>query len=356
MSSIYAGAVCTLAAMSARSATDGFLQIPGEGRGNGPDTWHAQVGDTQRGRAAVLEIRSDFSESDASEEPLLARAWTYQESLLSARLLMVFSKGQRPALRCADRIRRVDGGLIYACPKQLASLQANLSDFKKDVASYECEQEWATIVSEYSRKSITFTDDRFQAFMGIVAQWETQLRPKFGVYLAGLWSKTLRCDLMWRPVGVSSSRTSHASYIAPSWSWASRAHPVYYQSRGEIWDKDELAQVVGCDIVPMDLQIPNGSIKSARLTIECVSELIKVSEAQRAASSNSCVGNMKTSDGSVQFIFDDAPQPQDVEELWLLSIAMEEPYHSSHEIGLGVTQIAQVGQGNAKLYRRVGLS
>lgn len=48
----------------------------------------------------------------------------------------------------------------------------------------------------------------------------------------GLWSETLLCDLMWRrsPNGQI-PQSAYESYIALSWSWASRDRAVYYQHR-----------------------------------------------------------------------------------------------------------------------------
>ena len=62
MSSIFAGAVCTVCAISSQAATEGFLASDDEGgpENRGPCTWYVDIQNANGDRAAVLEIRSDF--------------------------------------------------------------------------------------------------------------------------------------------------------------------------------------------------------------------------------------------------------------------------------------------------------
>lgn len=125
MASIYSGAVCTICVMSAKAATEGFLRQAYSGciEDQLIHTWHVDIGDaTSQEVAAVLEIRSDFSYQAIWDSPILERAWTFQEALLSPRLVMFFSQGQRPSLRCSIRTVQSDGGWVTALPKPLVSL------------------------------------------------------------------------------------------------------------------------------------------------------------------------------------------------------------------------------------------
>jgi hypothetical protein len=355
MSSIYAGAVCTICAMSVHAATEGFLRPAGGMENDAATTWHVNIRDAESDQVAVLEIRSDLLQKRTRDQPLLSRAWTFQEALLSPRLIMFFSEGQRPVFRCARSALRSDGGILSQMPIALTCMEdmiVKLQSKQGGSRSYKISEEWVTLVKLYAERSVTFPGDRLPALMGIVAEWENRLG--LGTYRAGLWSGTIRCDLLWRAERDFSPRAAHESFVAPSWSWVSRAHPVDYQSRGEIWDDDNLARVLACDVTPVDPEVPNGAIRSTRLTVQCISELVKVPDPEDNAV-DYLRSRLRTSDGSVDFLFDDDPRPRGLGKMWLLSIAWEEPYNNSHEIGLGVREVENAGSGDTKLYVRVGM-
>jgi hypothetical protein len=158
MASIYAGAVCTLCAMSARAATEGFLGSSGRTDSGGITTWHASIHNAGSDQAAVMEARSDFSKHSTWDEPLLTRAWTFQEALLSPRLIMFFSDGQLPTLRCSKSMTRSDGGIILQYPQSLMCIENTMAKLSSILGrkmiyptsgwepSYEVSEEWSRIV------------------------------------------------------------------------------------------------------------------------------------------------------------------------------------------------------------------
>ncbi|KAJ5640152.1 uncharacterized protein N7484_008014 [Penicillium longicatenatum] len=122
MGSIYSGAACTICVMSANSATEGFLQhtYPDDSEDQSIRTWHAGIYEVSSQEAdAILERRCDFSSHNMLESPILERGWTFQEALLSPRLVMFFPYGQRPALRCSKYTVQTDGGKPVVHPKPL---------------------------------------------------------------------------------------------------------------------------------------------------------------------------------------------------------------------------------------------
>lgn len=352
MSSIYSGAVCTICVMSAQAATKGFLKPAQSVENNTIATWNVNVCDAISNQAVALEIRSDLSGLIHQSEPLLNRAWTFQEALLSPRLIM-FSEGQRPTFRCSRSSLRSDGGIVSQIPRSLNYLGNVIARHQNelDPLSYKILDDWASIVKEYTGRSVTNEEDRFPALMGIVAEWENRM--SLGTYCAGLWSKQIRYHLLWRPWRSISPRATHKSYIAPSWSWASRAHPVYYQPMGELCDDNDCTRVLACDITPVDPRVPNGAIKSARLTIECAAELVKLPEFRENTTSSEV--KLQTSRGNVYFIFDDNPRPHTLKKIWLLTLGSEEPYNNPHEVGLGIAEVEQPENRSVKLYVRIGI-
>jgi hypothetical protein len=86
---------------------------------------------------------------------------------------------------------------------------------------------WALIVNEFTRRNITQESDRLPALSGIAKQIQLETRDE---YLAGLWKKDLRYDMLWKVSILFSKETDEwkrpANYRAPSWSWASIEGPI----------------------------------------------------------------------------------------------------------------------------------
>ncbi|GLA25380.1 hypothetical protein AnigIFM63326_002080 [Aspergillus niger] len=361
MASIYSGAILTICVMSAKSATEGFLRqaYPNCSDHQSIRTWHADIRDElSQFVTGFLEIRSDFSDDDIFDSPILKRGWTFQEALLSPRLVMFSAHGQRPALRCSTHTVQSDGGRITAHPKTLV----NLGEVEQVVERARSEdkywreysiqsakaEEWVKVVQQYSRRSLTFSEDKMPALMGIVSEWESLFMP--GKYWAGLWSTTLAKDLIWKVNRRSSPRSAYESYVAPSWSWASRAHPVYYQSLEEIntFEGEHSFEVVSCEVIPVHKDLPNGAIKSAQLTVKCIAELVDI---EGIDSENVFC---RASSGEVDLAIDDSPRPQHLTKAWLLYINDAEPYNNSHGIGIAVVEADITDADGTKLYKRVG--
>ncbi|KAL8326711.1 hypothetical protein RB597_003157 [Gaeumannomyces tritici] len=355
MSAIYAGAACTICAASSRAATEGFLDTTTtkETEALNVSTWHADILDDDEDRAAVLEMRSDASKSDISEEPLFARGWTFQETLLSPRVIMFFEKGQRPCFRCPELAIRSDGGRVLQFPKPLMHLGESLATLETIEGepwetTHAVSEEWHSLVTMYSGRELKFPKDRLPAIMGIVTSWENS-RLALGTYRAGLWSHDIWSDLVWRSEHVS-PRKAHESYVAPSWSWASRAHAVHYMPRGDINPIDEhCAGIISCEVVPVSPDVPNGAIRSGTLVINCKAEEFTVPDHELASDL------MSARFERFSFDFDDYPRPQGVNKVWLLTIAQEEPWNNVFELGIGVIEVQADDRSAEKLFKRVGM-
>lgn len=361
MTSIYSGAACTLCITSAKSVNEGFLE---EAHQDSPEdqsihTWYADIREASNSRTAViLEIRSDFSSYDVFESPILERGWTFQEALLSTHLVMFFSHGQRPALRCPKRTIQSNGGRVSQYPKPLTSLRVlelNVENKKQKERQYETmlakSEQWVTVVKNLSQRSFTYQLDKLPAIMGILPEWEAMF--ELGSYWAGLWSKMLAKGLMWQAQRRFSTRAACETYVAPSWSWASRDHPVEYQSLQEI-DSDDGArsfEVISCQVIPVHEELPNGMIKSARLTIKCAAVLVEIGTSDSEGRFLLCEPGYRR---DVWIVFDDSPRSQDTRKTWLLHINDQQPYNNSNPIGIVVAEVDMADVDGAKLYKRVG--
>lgn len=86
---------------------------------------------------------------------------------------------------------------------------------------------WRDVISQFSRRQLTFEQDVFAAVSGLASMWHDK-RKSEGRYLAGLWEADLLRGLLWvcndTFNGMEVLRPKR--YIAPSWSWASIHRPV----------------------------------------------------------------------------------------------------------------------------------
>lgn len=153
--------------------------------------------------------------------PLAKRAWTFQERLLSRRILH-FGRS----------------GLFWEC-NQLATFQHNLTDAHSDADFHlqtrkrevqkssdasEVIRNWYNLVDNYSSRAVTVESDKLIALSALAKKYQSILKD---AYVAGLWRKDLIVGLIW---GVNGERgmTRPESYCAPSWSWASIKQGVFF--------------------------------------------------------------------------------------------------------------------------------
>lgn len=137
---------------------------------------------------------------DHSERPWLRRGWTFQEWMLSPRVLHIDSM---TLWDCFDGYanefnRRYMGE---------ARLLRNPKEFGRGIS-------WDFLVEEYSKRRTTREEDKLPALAGLAARY-AQVTER--TYLAGLWQEDLPSSLLWEP----REHQETANRCAPSWSWAS---------------------------------------------------------------------------------------------------------------------------------------
>lgn len=145
--------------------------------------------------------------------PVLTRAWVYQERVLSPRTLH-FCRGE----------------LEWEC-RRLSHCQCSRRDYYRAAAPVSFGKKWyhkrglgalrdfwtEKVVSDYTRKDITYESDFLPAISGVANQMQ---RSGAGRYLAGLWEDTLLTDLFWMSsvaVGTTPNRRPE-KWRAPTWS------------------------------------------------------------------------------------------------------------------------------------------
>lgn len=214
---------------------------------------------------------------DEDNYPLLARAWTYQERMISPRVLFFtnnevifqcFSHADcecgairqdsdwaaRPGvlgspLRPLLKSQFIDTILHRLRDNHDSQAQDELGDKPSDDAEERATNSWrlrvaqtwqTNIASHYSALRLTALGDRLAALGAIAEQFQT-VRPG-EKYLAGLWSGSLMADLLWEPKDPQGLLVRRNSL--PTWSWASWTGAISYLLLGDIEDSMNSAEVV----------------------------------------------------------------------------------------------------------------
>ncbi|KAL9576414.1 MAG: hypothetical protein Q9212_007116 [Teloschistes hypoglaucus] len=168
-----------------------------------------------------------FSASESTES-WFGRAWCMQERILARRIIHF---GEELSFECntsiececswvnATRIAPPDGRTLKA---RVASARALIKEQPDSLHTvYELWGTYVTFCKDYSARGVTYATDTLPAVSALMAS----LAPYFGNYYAGLWQSHLLLCLQWQAWDTRAC-CRHKSYVAPSFSWASRSGAV----------------------------------------------------------------------------------------------------------------------------------
>ncbi|KUI58934.1 hypothetical protein VP1G_10999 [Cytospora mali] len=215
-----------------------------------------------RESTTMLVPRLDCNSMFAREtSPWMRRGWTFQEWLLSPRVLHC---GDMVVWDCFEAAqyedRANDRNDLYACWDFVPYVQSALAkrvfgrlrrlQIPRLEASVECctrfarlNQLWSELVEEFTSRQFTLPKDKLPALAGFALQYmkddfAAELGPE---YLAGIWrfkSETRNdtgyyrpdfpAGLLWRRKRGSPYMNEPPSYRAPSWSWAALDGPISF--------------------------------------------------------------------------------------------------------------------------------
>ncbi|KAF2000191.1 HET-domain-containing protein [Amniculicola lignicola CBS 123094] len=167
--------------------------------------------------------------SELKELPWHQRAWTYQEFMLSKRLLIFTSR--RVFHGCALRSYSEDTVMISP-PKAPDTTKAleNAYDHhlyqieQRNHINYEREFRYAhhfhafqTLVQEISSRDLSWAADILGSVRGVL---NAIAIARYEVYVCGLPASMLEWALLWQPNGLHERRTkTYDGFPFPSWSW-----------------------------------------------------------------------------------------------------------------------------------------
>lgn len=187
------------------------ITYTGEESGFKSGSWLCEEGLTSAHGPWFLEYNwTIFSVVDNNQENRwIERAWTFQEWMLSLRILHI------------DSMTLWDCYVGYA--NELNRRHVTHPFLLRDPKEFGKAIPWDRIVGEYSSRQITYDKDRLPALAGLAARYA---QATGHTYLAGLWREDLPRSLLW--MCSDHQATGRANRHAPSWSWASLDVKVQY--------------------------------------------------------------------------------------------------------------------------------
>lgn len=229
MPDIYKNAFVTIAAAATEDCLGGML---GERDWVPKSRPYKLTVENEAGQGSVFidfcidrEHKKDARTKTNDVDYLAYRAWCFQESLLSHRLL-TFDRLQMSytCLRHGLSESREIGTAVAKEYKNefLPTFRGPLLNHDESLQS--ALRSWYKVLADYTNRSLTFPSDKLVAISGIASVVGRFLNDE---YFAGLWRKSLPQSLLWSPYDEEDlpnpgyEATRPAEYRAPSWSWAS---------------------------------------------------------------------------------------------------------------------------------------
>ncbi|KAJ5088548.1 hypothetical protein N7456_012164 [Penicillium angulare] len=203
---------------------------------------------------------------DIEESAWNSRAWTFQETRLSPRILLfgdsMFHLSVGDFFQSEDGVQKDDIGLWGDDTSDSSDESEEEAD--EDSREADFQRKWESLVWSYSERSLTFQRDKLIAFSAIASHASTQTK---GQYLAGLWSENLHRGLLWGHFGTDTTQKyldPSREYTAPSWSWASQPDLVKWISDYDRTAKTEMEVLSWNTTVGMD---PYGRVRDGHIKI-----------------------------------------------------------------------------------------
>jgi hypothetical protein len=226
MASVYGNSYLTIAATMAPNATFGLFRtsLPD------PPTFEFRETDVSGVSFTVYAREKIQHMTPAEDHPLLVRAWTFQEHLLSPRIIqfgkheIVWECNMRRWCCCTspdDPIterRTTKIGFSRFLRNGFSGTFIENWEMPDDRKSLiDARHRWNELIVDYTKRSLTKAEDRLTALAGVARVFSSIMKCQ---YLAGLWEADLIAGLLWYCPDSGISRIL-GEYRAPSYSWAS---------------------------------------------------------------------------------------------------------------------------------------
>ena len=369
MGQIYMNATMTIFAACAPSATNGFLKDRPRSRQS-----HFDVPCRLSPEQFVAVHIQEHNMYDDKIEPINTRAWTFQEGLLSPRLLIYASHTLQ--WQCRTLTCNMGGSYHYPNPSAIPRLPSprmllleglertpRRDQLRPDIP-HPVLQHWLRILATYSERKSSLPSDKLPALSALAANYAAIFGPG---YLAGIWARSAVQQLCWRSTDSRRTFTRPTGYRAPSWSWAALDGLVYFPSFPQINNASDCVPYHRFKIVEWQTRLkapnlPYGEVMAGKLIVTTVlrdgtldpasSPAIRFDTAQildlhelDTAPSSAAPGVIQTAESSPDTVEDNFTRP--VRCLAMYRINRPEP---RPVCGLVLVELT----GQKGVYRRIG--
>ncbi|KAH7067971.1 heterokaryon incompatibility protein-domain-containing protein [Paraphoma chrysanthemicola] len=226
MDRIYSSSVLTIAATYGNGADAGLPGVRPNSR--------KRMQRVESIQGIRLANRPWSFDKSVTESTWNTRAWTFQERVLSSRMLFITE--QQIFFKC-DHV----AGVLAEDLDSKLSKRIPITHAMDDTGTDRIPQQWSVNILSYLRtvesftaRELTFPGDVLDAFSGIAQRMRTFFRSGF---LYGLPQSELDYCLLWEPAGHIRRRCTQPDKeegepLFPSWSWAGWTGPARY-----IWEE-----------------------------------------------------------------------------------------------------------------------
>ncbi|RYP80892.1 hypothetical protein DL770_006050 [Monosporascus sp. CRB-9-2] len=316
MGPVYRDAAVTISAWASTGSTDGILRRAEDTPS--PEPVSLRVSADEGAQQEVLVTMKDPNEEDLAllgmSSPLASRGWTFQESVLSLRLLHY---GKRQIYwQCQQGYQAADGvppGIRYPESSHYPVFSTLLSSDRGAIPdSFDVNNllmDYYDMVVEFSYRKFTYDSDKLPALSGLAQRIHKVLG---GEYLAGLWSADFNRGLLWYREMNTCEHVSE--YRAPSWSWAvTNARICLYKE--PLKSNDIAAQLIEYNVEPRNPTYPHGEIISGYVVMKGLTKkLVRSNQSCRILDSPLDVGAVN---------FDEPEKGHSPSYDWLLRVENE---------------------------------
>ena len=207
MASIYSNSYLTLCAADGIDAESGLLGIP---QCSAPRNVHQDVlvfADGPTSSKWVIGMPPKVSIYDE-------RGWTFQEQLLSRRILSFTGNGLE--WRCAEAFAKEQNLEVTRFANTIVD-----SNIVRADTLWPCLKKWDNLLSSYLKRRLTYEEDILRAFSGILESLSSSM---LGGFFFGLPQQFFDAALLWIPeknlTRCEDRRSGIVKTPLPSWSWA----------------------------------------------------------------------------------------------------------------------------------------
>ncbi|KAK5206930.1 hypothetical protein LTR47_006383 [Exophiala xenobiotica] len=273
--------------------------------------WTTETSDIVPKDYYVIDDRPSFKSRYLDEAPLHRRAWVFQERLLSARMIHFAQDQLYWECRHLEACETYPDGLpettylgtpltkdVLVRGKTDIETGTSLSDFDHEARQVH----WSYIVETFTRGALSNLSDKLVAISAVARQMQRLLRGD--EYLAGMWRKSLRREILWKVAGQGSYRPS-GIYRAPTWCWTSVEGAISYHV---CWQKPRslthtseriLADVMSASVDGANIM--QGQVRQGSLTLRgrlFVARLVRKVSANATNSQHIALEDMKPCAGA----------------------------------------------------------